>query len=317
MSAAAFGLRPLSARLGVEATGLDAAEFALHADPASVDLLLQALDRHLVLLFRGTKLAPDDLEAFGSRFGALFKDRIRGDGSDGAATKAGDAIKTIGNTAVGGEMAGSFGTEAQFWHTDGSHRREPNAYSVLRAAVAPPVAPRTFWLSAYDLYEGLPARLKGLVADLHAVHSVHGRSQGFWNFYTPQALSPEQRTDGPRHPLVRLHPRTNRPLLYLPRRRDAQIEGWSAERSRVLLERLWAEVARVEEPLGLPLEAGDLIIFDNRATLHAREGWEPHADRAVMHLGIQGEPTTPAFTPPAGGPAPTTESFERPLCLLP
>src|SRR5262249_41214131 len=127
------------------------------------------------------------------------------------------------------------------------------------------------------------------IASRRAVFSVHNRSQSFWTFMEGPSVDLERRADGPTHPLVRLHPRTRRPFLYLPRRRDALIVGLSPQQSRELLERLWAFVFLAAEKWLVAFAEGDFVVFDNRAVLHNREGWDAAQERIVFHLAIDGE----------------------------
>jgi len=78
-------------------------------------------------------------------------------------------------------------------------------------------------------------------------------------------------------------------------RRDALIVGRTPQQSRELLEQLWAAVFLLPDKWLVPLEANDFVIFDNRAVLHNREGWDASRQRIVFHLAIEGEVPLPAF----------------------
>ncbi len=126
-----------------------------------------------------------------------------------------------------------------------------------------------------------PAPLQHRVEDLRVKHDGTYNSGG----YVRQGVTP---TDDPRtspgrfHPIVSVHPETGRRALYLGRRRNAYIEGLSLDDSNTLLDEIWAQATR--EPLTWRhrWRAGDLVLWDNRCTMHRRDAFDPTA-RRVMH----------------------------------
>jgi taurine dioxygenase len=87
---------------------------------------------------------------------------------------------------------------------------------------------------------------------------------------------------GAHHPLVRAHPETGRECLFLGRRRNSYIVGMELEESDALLDALWANATRVELTFRQQWQAGDVLIWDNRCTLHRRDAFDPSA-RRLMH----------------------------------
>jgi len=289
-------ITPAEAPIGADVLGLDLDG----ADtPALAEALQAALDRHLVLRFPAAHLDQAQLIRLAGLFGTVLTDRRNPDEPDTAHIDAVPELKVIANTRTAdGRPFGDKGSEPQIWHSDGTHRVLPNAYSLLACQAAPEPPPATEFMSCYALYERLPAALRREIAALSAIHSLHNRSQGFWSFMEGASLPVEKRAEGPAHPLVRLHPRTHRPFLYLPRRRDALVAGWSAEASRRLMERLWAEVFACDAIVSVPLRAGDAVLNDNRATLHARDGWPEEAARVIFHVSVAPEAPIAAYPPP-------------------
>jgi len=84
------------------------------------------------------------------------------------------------------------------------------------------------------------------------------------------------------HPLVAIHPETGRRALYLGRRRNAYIEGMTLEESDALLDEVWAHATRDQFAWRHHWRAGDLVLWDNRCTMHRRDAFDPGA-RRVMH----------------------------------
>ncbi|MCS3764773.1 MULTISPECIES: TauD/TfdA dioxygenase family protein [Bradyrhizobium] len=293
--AAGFALRPASAHLGADLVDFNLSALLARPSGTAVREFRDALNQYLVLRASDTASTHDQLVQFASLFGDVLSDRKNAEEKDSVQLGRAE-LKVLSNAvAPDGRPLGDKGSGPQIWHTDGSFRETPNAYSLLHCVSAPADPPTTSFMSAYQLYESLPADLKTEIAELNAIHSVHNRSQDFWDFMEGASVSPEKRAEGALHPLVRLHPETRRPLLYLPRRRDALIQGRSSLESRLLMERLWAEVFRSGGFWGVALKAGDFVFFDNRAVLHNREGWPAAQERVVLHLAVAGERPIAAF----------------------
>jgi taurine dioxygenase len=133
----------------------------------------------------------------------------------------------------------------------------------------------------YAIYDALPAPLKQRLANLRIKHDGTYNSGG----YIRQGVTP---TDDPRespgayHPLVCTHPETGRRMLYLGRRRNAYIEGLGVAASEALLDTLWAYAERSEFTWRHRWRVGDLVLWDNRCTMHRRDAFDP-ASRRIMH----------------------------------
>jgi len=95
------------------------------------------------------------------------------------------------------------------------------------------------------------------------------------------------------HPLVCAHPETKRPTLYLGRRRNAYIQGLPLAESEALLDELWAIATREEFTWGNEWQVGDLVLWDNRSTMHRRDPFDP-STRRIMHRTQIKSDTRPA-----------------------
>ena len=93
---------------------------------------------------------------------------------------------------------------------------------------------------------------------------------------------------GAYHPIVCAHPRTGRSALYLGRRRLAYVEGLSLDASEALLDALWAHATRPEYCFAHRWQVGDLLVWDNRATLHRRDPFDETARRIMHRTQIKG-----------------------------
>jgi taurine dioxygenase len=145
----------------------------------------------------------------------------------------------------------------------------------------PPSGGNTSFCSMYAILEALPAELKHRIAGLKIKHDGTYNSGGFLR----QGVTP---TDDPRtspgavHPLVCTHPDTGRQMLYLGRRRNAYLVGLDLAESEALLDELWGFVERPEFKWEHAWRVGDLVMWDNRCTMHRRDPFDD-ATRRIMH----------------------------------
>jgi taurine dioxygenase len=252
--------------------------------------IVQAWHDHAVVLFRDQALTDRDLIAFSRRFGDLDIAPVQENGRrfvDGM-----PEIYIVSNVKVNGEAIGSLGDGEAVWHTDMSYVPTPPKASMLYALEVPPRGGNTSFCSMYAIYESLPAALKARIEGLTIKHDGTYNSGG----YLRQGVTPtgDPRTSpGALHPLVCTHPDTGRRLLYLGRRRNAYIADLDLAESEALLDELWTCVARPEAAWEHAWRVGDLVLWDNRCTMHRRDAFDPGARRIMHRTQIKGE-TAPA-----------------------
>ncbi|MEO8258792.1 MAG: TauD/TfdA family dioxygenase [Acidobacteriota bacterium] len=268
-------VRPTDAVLGAAVEGVDLRVIA----PDAFAAIHRAWLEHQVLLFRDQELSDDDLVAFSRRFGGLDEAPVQETGRRFVAGHP--EIYVVSNVVQDGVPIGSLGSGEAVWHTDMSYLADPPKASALYALEVPPAGGDTSFCSMYAAWDQLSDRLRHRVEGLRLKHDGTYNSGG----YARQGVTP---TDDPRtspgawHPLVSLHPETGRRSLYLGRRRHAYIEGLSLEDSNRLLDDIWTEATRDSLTWRHQWRAGDLVLWDNRCTMHRRDAFDPEA-RRVMH----------------------------------
>jgi taurine dioxygenase len=131
------------------------------------------------------------------------------------------------------------------------------------------------------VYDALPAALKARIAGLKIKHDGTYNSGGYVRLGVTPTGDPRT-SPGMMHPLVCTHPNSARRMLYLGRRRNAHIGGLDLAASEALLDELWSYVARPEFAWEHAWRVGDLVLWDNRSTMHRRDSFDP-ATRRVMH----------------------------------
>jgi taurine dioxygenase len=269
------------AALGAEIRGID----LRYLDPMQFAALKRAWHDHQVILVRGQTLSDQDLIAFSRRFGDLDWAPVQETGR--RFVEGLPEIYIVSNVTVNGEPIGSLGAGEAVWHTDMSYLDVPPMASMLYALEVPPAGGNTSFSSMYAVYEALPDELKRRIANLKIKHDGTYNSGG----YLRQGVTA---TDDPRtspgavHPLVCTHPDTGRRMLYLGRRRNAYLMGLELAASEALLDELWDCVARPEFAWEHVWRVGDLVLWDNRCTMHRRDPFDASARRIMHRTQIKG-----------------------------
>lgn len=272
--------------LGAEISGIDLktitdAEFAA---------LHRAWLDHSVVLLRGQNLTDADLIAFSRRLGNL--DIAPNQETGRRYVEGFPEIYVVSNVIENGVPIGSLGAGEATWHTDMSYLEDPPKASMLYAIEIPPAGGNTYFASMYRAYELLPDALKQRVAGLTVKHDGTYNSGGFVRQGVTATDDPTK-SPGVFHPLVCTHPETGRKLLYLGRRRNAYIGGLSLAESEALLDEIWSYATSEDVVWGHEWRVGDVVLWDNRCTMHRRDPFDPTTRRILHRTQIKGE-TRPA-----------------------
>jgi taurine dioxygenase len=274
---------PTGAALGAEVRGID----LRMVDGAAFTRILAAWHEHAVLLFRGQDLTPDELIAFSRRFGELDQAPIQ---ENGRRFVEGRPELYIVSNVLGsdGQPIGSLGNGEAVWHTDMSYLPRPPKASMLYALEIPPSGGDTHFASMVAAYESLPPALQARAQGLMVKHDGTYNSGGFVRAGVTPTDDPRQ-APGHLHPLVCRHPDTGRPMLYLGRRRMAYIDGLDLAESEALLDELWSYATRLEICWKNQWRVGDLVLWDNRCTMHRRDPFDAAARRVMHRTQVKGE----------------------------
>ena len=267
---------PTGAALGADVRGLDISG-KIH-DKVFRDIY-KAWNDHLVLRFRDQRLDDNALVAFSRRFGELDMAPTPAPGERMVVTLP--EVAVISNIVVGGKAVGSLGNSELVWHQDMSYNELPPKASLLYGIETPSAGGETFFYNLYKAYATLPQTLKSRIQTLSCKHDATRNSSGQLRKGFEERYSNAERP-GAIHPLVVRHPETGRSSLYLGRRPNAWIVGLSDADSDALLDELWAHVQQGPHLWTQEWRQGDLVIWDNRCTLHRRNQLDPSL-RRLMH----------------------------------
>ena len=276
-------LRQLHPLFAAEASGADLSQ---PIDAPMVDAIWQAIDRYAVVVFRGQRLDDTQLRDFAARFGPLEIGRAAANATRRRLKHP--EIGDISNLDEDGrlrerddrrrlDMLGN-----RLWHTDASYMPVPVVLGMLHAVAVPPPSAlgggETEFADMRAAYDALPEKMKDAIDRLIAEHDITwSRGQiGFTEF------APGEREKYPpsQQRLVRRHPGSGRKTVYLSAH-ASHIVGWPVADGRILLYDLNLHATRPEFVYSHQWRVGDLVIWDNRDTMHRGR---PHDDNYPRDL---------------------------------
>ena len=172
------------------------------------------------------------------------------------------------------------------WHTDDSYLAVPCALTLLHALAVPESGGDTMFTDMVAAYEALPGELKGRAAGLHAVHKYLSRR----NSSPVPVRSAEEEAETPDvvHPLVRTHPVTGRKALYINANRIDHVAELPLDEGDALLDELIAHATQPRFVYRHRWQVGDLIIWDNRVTMHRVMADFGDTHREMMRILLRG-----------------------------
>lgn len=282
-------LHPLGASVGVEVRGVDLAA----ADDSTALRLLEIINQHSTLLFRDQSLTDEQLVSFSRRFGSLDIAPVQEYGR--THVPGAPEIYVVSNILDdAGRPVGSLGTGEAVWHTDMSYLPVPPDFSLLYALEVPSTGGDTWLCGLTQALEDMPPSLRESLKGLSIKHDETYNSGGYTRKGVTASDDPIT-CAGRAHPLICAHPRTGRPTLYLGRRRNAYIMGLPLKESESLLNKLWAHATKPEYVYVHRWRVGDLLMWDNRTTMHRRDSFDPDMRRLMHRTQVQGKaPPYPA-----------------------
>jgi taurine dioxygenase len=268
-----LALRRLAPTIGAEVLGLDLRQ---PIDPATAQALRQAWYEHAVLLVRGQELTEDQQARYGEVFGplALAYPTRRLPGRH-------QSVMLISNIRENGKPIGALPDGEMFFHSDLCYTEHPVVGTMLYSIEVPSAGGNTMFADQYAAYATLPEAVKARVDKLRATNRY---DIGYDVTIRRGRASP----DAPHwtHPMVRIHPKTGRRALYVNRLMTHDVESMSEAEAEALLAPLYDHQEQrcfVYEHVWRP---GDVVLWDNRCTLHARTDFSPSERRLLRRITI-------------------------------
>lgn len=272
-----FEVIPVAGHIGAEIRGI---RLSADLDDAQIQAIYRTVLKHKVVFFRGQNHLDDaSQEAFASRFGDLYAHPTV-------------PVRT-GTKSIFELDSQNGGSRVNSWHTDITFVDAYPKISVLRAVVVPDAGGDTVWANTAYAYQTLPRDLRDLADKLWALHTndfdygahrydiTQKDLKHFEEVFTRRVFETE-------HPIVRVHPETGERTLILGHFVD-HILGLSSSDSAHLLSILQNHITRLEHTVRWRWSAGDVAIWDNRATQHYAINDYGDKQRIVRRVTIAGE----------------------------
>ncbi|MGI9366714.1 MAG: TauD/TfdA dioxygenase family protein [Rhizobiaceae bacterium] len=269
-------IRPLTGGLGAEIFGADVKDSRQFAD------IHAAFAKHSVIVLRGQPVTPEDHLRFARRFGPINVNRF---------FKPVDGYAEIATVLKEKDQKEAIG---EGWHTDHSYDQVPAMGSILRAIEMPPFGGDTLFVSMAAAYEALSESMRQFLDGLMAVHSSR-------HVFGANSLDSEAANSGrlgnaraatqdARHPVVITHPLSRRRGLFVNPVFTTHIEGLNSDESDAILDMLYEHCKQPEFQCRVRWQAGDITMWDNRATWHKAIN-DYQGFRRLMHrVTVDGEP---------------------------
>jgi taurine dioxygenase len=274
-NAMSFKTEKLSSHMAAAVSGLDLNRLP---DPPTRAALLGVLHDNLVLCIRNQELAP-----------TAFRDAMAQFGTPMRRLQLAHTPECAEVNIISSEDRDELGDGRKIvnganWHTDDSFMREPCSLTMLYGVVVPSMGGDTQFTNMYAAYADLPAETKARIDRLKVIHK-YSSSRKLTHVSTRSAEEMAAMPEAT-HPLVRTHPETHRKSLYLNPNRMERIVGLEREESDRLLDELITHAIQPKYQYRHVWRQGDIVIWDNRCTMHKANADYPEGERRLMHRVI-------------------------------
>src|SRR6266542_3166108 len=287
-----LSIRPLHPLFVGEVAGVDCRR-ALGAD--EVAAIEAGMDRYAVLVFRDQPISDDEQLAFTRHFGPLEAYQTPGHIRRHAEQRLGPGMADFSNLdkdgaiSAGDDRVWFFKLADRLWHSDSSFRPVPAKYSLLSARVLPSWGGNTEFADMRAAYDALDPSTKAEVEDLVCLHSlIYSRQAIGFTDLAPEEIAAFKPV---RQRLVRTHPVTGRKSLFLASHAGA-ILGWTIPEARMFLHELTEHATQREFVYRHKWRVGDLVMWDNRQTMHRGRRFDRNEVRDVRRTTLAGDAPT-------------------------
>ncbi len=292
-------IRPLVTSFAGEVSGLDITRPISREEVAAIE---RGMDAHAVLVFRDQDLTDEQQLAFTLNFGELESYKTPGHVRKPEDYRLGPGIADFSNLDKHGHIMSAedrvwfFKLGDRLWHSDSSFRPIPAKYSLLSGRVIPSWGANTEFADMRAAYDALDARTKAEIDDLVCEHSlIYSREAIGMVDLTPEEIAAFKPV---RQRLVRVHPVTGRKSLFLSSHAGA-IVGWTVPEARIFLRDLTEHATQREFVYSHGWRRHDLVMWDNRATMHRGRRFDRNEVRDVRRTTLAGHAPTMEQEKPA------------------
>ncbi|MBT5048629.1 MAG: TauD/TfdA family dioxygenase [Rhodospirillaceae bacterium] len=267
---------PLSNAIGAEIRGVDLRE-PLTADAART--IEQAWYDHVVIVLRDQDISLDQQKVFAANFGEIaIRQRT---GATAAERALGDNVMLVSNIRENGEQIGKLPDGEMMFHSDTPYFENPQKATLLYAIEVPTEGGETLFSNSYKVAESLPEDIKQRIAGRKAlqIYDYNTDNVPTGNF---------DRSQHPHfaHPIFRKHPETGRTSLFVSELMTDEIIGLPEKESRDILKALFDHQRKEEFVYAHAWRPGDLLMWDNRCSVHARNDFPGDQRRLLRRITL-------------------------------
>lgn len=269
-------VKPMSDALGAEILGVDLSQ---PLDAATAADIYAAWLEHLVIVVRDQTIDDDDQTRFAGYFGTVGA--YHRPKAMQHAKHASSTIMLISNIREDGKPIGAHPDGEMMFHTDTAYHEHPHKATTLFGVECPSVGGDTLFSNQYKVYDALPDDLKRRLKGRKAMNVYE-----FGTTIKTKARYDREKMPHYAHPVFRKHPETGRTVLYVGELMTEEIVGMPEDESEEILAELYAMQKRPEFIYAHRWRVGDLVMWDNRCTVHARTDFSPDQRRHLRRVTV-------------------------------
>lgn len=273
--ASAIYATPAGPGLGAQIHGVD---LSRPLDDAAFDRILHLFHEHQVVFLRGQVLTPAALVAFSARFGPLdvhhMTEHVFPDLPQ---------VRVLSNAKLRDGCTEGVTLGGMHWHSDLSYKPVTALATLLYGVRCPAEGADTQFASSTAAFDALPGALKARLAGRSAVHDRNYRYSQLYPSRPPLTEAQVSAVPPVEHPLVCAHPVTGRPALFVAKDVVSRVVGMDDAEGRALIDDLEARITRPAGVYSHRWQDGDLVVWDNRCTLHRATSYAFERDVRTLH----------------------------------
>lgn len=272
-------LRPITDAIGTEVSGIDVND---HISAKDFDRIYEAWIDTTILLIRGQRMTPEQQLNFSRRFGEVVSyTRSK------FAQKSSEEVLVLSNIVRDGKAIGS-PVSGRVWHTDGHYLEKPPTGSMLHALEIPTIGGDTWFANMFAAYEALPESTRSRVENLKVVISrLQSRPYNYPDRPPPSEQERAEWVDV-HHPIIRTHEVNGRKAIYAGGNVPWRVEGLPEPESAPLVTYLQEFSTRSAFTYRHKWRVGDIILWDNRSTMHKATPYDT-SQRRLLHRTTIGQ----------------------------
>ncbi|MFL2675089.1 MAG: TauD/TfdA dioxygenase family protein [Alphaproteobacteria bacterium] len=273
-------VKKIHKNIGVSIEGIDLSNL----DDSSFQKIKKLWLEHLVIIFPNQNISDEDHIKFGKRFGDLEVHP-----SLSHRSSKNPEIYRVSNVDENGDIIPNKETSWQYlkqswlWHTDSSFRKIPSNGSILHGISTTNEGGNTLFANMYKAYEDLDQSLKNKIKNLKVIHD-HDYIISLSNELSKRKNKGNyDKLDPVIHPLVRRHPSTKKPSLFLSPHTMVNIKDYDNKKGRELLDQLIDHATQPHYVYKHSWNNHDIVMWDNRCTMHSVEPFDNNNIKRIMH----------------------------------